>query len=77
MSNIELTAVYEPCEEGGYIAYIEEIPGINSQGESIDEAKENLTDAINLMFAERRSSFQKNKKGRVKKSITQTLSFTL
>ncbi len=48
-----MTAVFEPCEEGGFIAYIQEIPGINTQGETIDEAKENLTEAINLMFEER------------------------
>lgn len=55
MSNIEMTAIFEPCDEGGYIAYIEEIPGINSQGETIEEAKENLADAVNLMFEERRT----------------------
>jgi predicted RNase H-like HicB family nuclease len=77
MSNIELTAVYEPCEEGGFIAYIEEIPGINSQGDSIEETKKNLADAINLMFEERRSHLFNKKEGRVKNLITQTLSFTL
>jgi len=77
MSNIELTAVFEPCDEGGYIAYIEEIPGINSQGETIDEARENLADAINLMFEERRASHVKNKDGKVKNIITHTLSFSL
>jgi len=54
MSKIELTAVFEPCDEGGYLAYIEEIPGINTQGETIEEAKENLADAINLMFEVRK-----------------------
>ena len=77
MSNIEMTAVFEPCDEGGYIAYIQEIPGINSQGETIDEAKENLTEAINLMFEERRANQNRDKKKRVKKLITQTLSFSL
>jgi predicted RNase H-like HicB family nuclease len=52
MSNIETTAVFEPCDEGGYMAYIQEIPGINSQGETLEDAKENLADAINLMFEE-------------------------
>jgi predicted RNase H-like HicB family nuclease len=52
MSNIEITAVFEPCDEGGYMAYIQEIPGINSQGETLEDAKENLADAINLMFEE-------------------------
>jgi predicted RNase H-like HicB family nuclease len=50
MKNIEMTAVFEPCEEGGYLAYVQEIPGINTQGETIDEAKENLTDAVNLFL---------------------------
>ena len=71
-----MTAVFEPCDEGGYIAYIEEIPGINSQGETIEEAKENLSEAINLMFEERRASQVKDSKGKVKKLITQTLSFS-
>ena len=77
MSSIEMTAIFEPCDEGGYIAYIEEIPGINSQGETIEEAKENLTDAINLMFEERRESHKTSKNKRVKQLITQTLSFSL
>lgn len=77
MSNIEMTAIFEPCDEGGFIAYIEEIPGINSQGETIEEAKENLTDAINLLFEERRAMQAKHKKKSVKKMITQTLSFSL
>ena len=54
MSSIEMIAVFEPCLEGGFIAYIQEIPGINTQGETIEEAKQNLMDAINLMFEERR-----------------------
>lgn len=77
MSNIEMTAIFEPCDEGGFIAYIEEIPGINSQGETIEEAKENLIDAINLMFEERRDNQKANQNRRVKKLITQTLTFSL
>jgi len=76
MSNIKITAVYEPCDEGGYIAYIEEIHGINSQGETVEEAKENLTEAINLMFEERRANYESKKKG-LQKSYTQTLTFNL
>ena len=77
MSKIEMTAVFEPCEEGGYIAFIEEIPGINSQGETIEEAKENLADAINLIFLERRTNLKESTKNSVKKLITQTISFSL
>lgn len=33
MSNIEMTTVFEPCTEGGFIAYIQEISGINNQSD--------------------------------------------
>jgi predicted RNase H-like HicB family nuclease len=52
MKSIEMTAVFEPCDEGGFIAYLQEIPGINTQGETIEEAKENLADAVNMVFEE-------------------------
>ncbi|HYS53771.1 MAG TPA: type II toxin-antitoxin system HicB family antitoxin [Thermoanaerobaculia bacterium] len=44
------TAVYQPAEEGGYIAFVEEIPGANSQGETIDEARNNLREAVQLIL---------------------------
>ena len=46
-----MTAVFEPCDEGGFIAYLQEIPGINTQGETIEEA-ENLAVAVNMVFEE-------------------------
>lgn len=77
MSNIEMTAVFEPCLEGGFIAYIQEIPGINTQGETIEEAKLNLADAINLMSEERRAKMLVLQSNVIKKLITQTLTFSL
>ena len=73
MKNIEMTAVFEPCDEGGFIAYVQEIPGINTQGETIEEAKENLADAVNLVFEEMRETINK---GKTNKIITQTMSFS-
>ncbi|MFO7722539.1 MAG: type II toxin-antitoxin system HicB family antitoxin [Bacteroidales bacterium] len=67
MKTIEMTAVFEPCADGGYIAYIEEIPGINTQGNTIDEARENLSDAISLVFEERRLERHTQSSGTVKK----------
>lgn len=68
-----MTAVFEPCEEGGFIAYVQEISGINTQGETLEEAKENLADAVNLVFEEMRN---KDRKSRNNKMITQTMSFS-
>ena len=45
-----LTAVYTRAPEGGYTAIIEEIPGAVSEGESIDEARANLTDALRMVL---------------------------
>ena len=44
-----LTAVYRKVDQG-YIAYVEEIPGVNTQGADLKEAKENLKDALKLIL---------------------------
>jgi predicted RNase H-like HicB family nuclease len=43
------TAVFEEAPEGGYTAWVEELPGAISQGETLDEARENLKEAIQLI----------------------------
>ena len=50
----EYTAIIEKAPEGGYWAICPEIPGANGQGESIEEAKKSLKDAIQLILADRR-----------------------
>ena len=44
------TAVFQPADEGGYIAWVEELPGANTQGETLHEARENLREAIQLIL---------------------------
>jgi predicted RNase H-like HicB family nuclease len=43
---MKLTAVFEPAKEGGYTCFVEEFPAAISQGETIEEAKANLADAL-------------------------------
>lgn len=50
----EFTAVIEEAPEGGFWAICPEIPGANGQGESIEEAKESLREAIELILEDRR-----------------------
>ena len=50
----EFTAIIEPVPEGGYWAMCPEIPGANGQGETIEEAKNNLIEAIQLILEDRR-----------------------
>jgi predicted RNase H-like HicB family nuclease len=54
---LTFTAVFEEVpssEGGGYCAYVEELPGANTQGETLEEARENLKDAIKLLLETRR-----------------------
>jgi predicted RNase H-like HicB family nuclease len=44
------TAVFEKADEGGYCVFVEELPGAISQGETIEQARENIKDAIELIL---------------------------
>jgi predicted RNase H-like HicB family nuclease len=43
---LQYTIILQAAEEGGYIAFAPTLPGCITQGETLDEAKENITDAI-------------------------------
>jgi predicted RNase H-like HicB family nuclease len=49
----EFTAVFERDGEW-YVAYCPEIPGANGQGQSKEEARRSLADAIALILEDRR-----------------------
>jgi len=49
----EFTAIIEK-DSDMYIAYCPEIPGANGQGRTIEECRENLSGAINLILEDRR-----------------------
>jgi predicted RNase H-like HicB family nuclease len=64
--NTTFTAVYEEvpaAEGGGYVAYAEELPGAISEGNSIEEARENLRDAIELLLEANRELTGKRSPG--------------
>ncbi len=46
---MQLTAVYTQVPEG-YIAFVEELPGANTQGDTIEEAQENLKEAVAMVL---------------------------
>ena len=49
-----LTAVFEKVPEG-YIGFIEELPGANTQGATLEEARTNLKEAVELVLEANRS----------------------
>ncbi|MBY0512531.1 MAG: type II toxin-antitoxin system HicB family antitoxin [Gemmataceae bacterium] len=46
---MQLTAVYLE-RPTGYVAFVEELPGANAQGDTLDEARENLREAVELVL---------------------------
>ncbi len=46
---MSMTAVYMQVPEG-YIAFVEELPGANTQGETLEEARENLREAVEMVL---------------------------
>jgi predicted RNase H-like HicB family nuclease len=57
---MKLTAVFEPADEGGYSCFIEEIPAAISQGDTFEEAKANLLDALRLVLQCQREMAERN-----------------
>lgn len=49
----EFTAIIEEAPEGGYWAICPEVPGANGQGETIEDAKMSLREAIQLVLEDR------------------------
>ena len=45
---MKLKIVLEPSEEGGYTAYVPSLPGCISEGDTVEEARANLREAIDL-----------------------------
>ena len=49
MAQMSLTAVFMKVPEG-YIAFVEELPGANTQGDTLDEARTNLKEAVTMVL---------------------------
>jgi predicted RNase H-like HicB family nuclease len=50
----QFTAVFRKVSEG-YIGFVEELPGANTQGDTLDEARENLREAATLVLEANRA----------------------
>ncbi len=59
---ISLTAVFKKVPEG-YVGYVEELPGANTQGETLEETRENLQEAVELVLAANRQLAEESLNG--------------
>jgi len=71
--NITLTAVFKKVPEG-YVGYVEELPGANTQGETLEEARENLKEAVGLALEANRQLAEESLNG--EEVIRETLALT-
>jgi predicted RNase H-like HicB family nuclease len=55
---MKLTAVFMQVPEG-YIAFVEELPGANTQGDTLEEARANLREAVELVLEANRELAEK------------------
>jgi predicted RNase H-like HicB family nuclease len=56
------TAIYRRVPEG-YIGFVEELPGANTQGATLEEARSNLREAIDLILEANRTLAEESIKG--------------
>ena len=59
---MEFTAVFRKVSEG-YIAFVEELPGANTQAATLDEARRNLKEAVALVLEANRTLAEESLKG--------------
>jgi predicted RNase H-like HicB family nuclease len=59
---MQLTAVFMQVPEG-YIAFVEELPGANTQGDTLDEARANLQEAVAMVLEANRELAERSLTG--------------
>ncbi len=59
---MEFTAVFQKVPER-YIGFVEELPGANTQGATLDEARANLAEAVELVLEANRVLAEESIKG--------------
>ena len=59
---ITLTAVFRKFPEG-YAAFVEELPGANTQGATLEEARENLKEAVGMVLQANRELAEESFQG--------------
>lgn len=59
---MKLTAIFQKVPEG-YIGFVEELPGANTQGATLDEARDNLNEAVELVLEANRTLSEESIQG--------------
>ena len=60
--DLQLTAVFRKVPEG-YIGFVEEVPGANTQGATLEEARANLQEAVEMVLQANRELIEETTAG--------------
>jgi predicted RNase H-like HicB family nuclease len=68
---LKLTKIFQKVPEG-YIGFVEELPGANTQGETLEETRSNLEEAIELVLEANRMLAEEQLQGQevIRESVT-------
>ncbi|BCU13535.1 MULTISPECIES: type II toxin-antitoxin system HicB family antitoxin [Microcystis] len=68
---LKLTKIFQKVPEG-YIGFVEELPGANTQGETLEETRSNLEEAIELVLEANRILAEEQLQGQevIRESVT-------
>ena len=68
---LKLTKIFQKVPEG-YIGFVEELPGANTQGETLEESRSNLEEAIELVLEANRMLAEEQLQGQevIRESVT-------
>jgi predicted RNase H-like HicB family nuclease len=70
---LKFTAVFQQVP-GGYVAFVEELPGANTQGKTIEEARTNLEEAVRMVLEANRELSEESLKN--SKVVREPLEFS-
>lgn len=76
MEEVVLTAVIQELPEaegGGYWAFVEELPGAITQGQTLEETRENLQEAISLILEYQRERAKQSLDPNAKRTIRERI----
>ncbi len=59
MEELQFTVIYTPIEDGWYMAQVLELPEAISQGETLEEAREMIRDAVRELLETRREEAER------------------
>jgi predicted RNase H-like HicB family nuclease len=60
--DLQFTAVFRKVPEG-YVGFVEEVPGANTQGATLEEARANLQEAVEMVLRANRELIEEGSGG--------------